>query len=110
MSSPARFEVGTFTNFKATDRVNVEGISLIVGISSGFSIIDVNSLSNIVAEGATLENRTGDLLLSTLTNGENHPDASAGITGFTGVGRGKGARFNQRYESRRSEQCHCQRS
>ncbi len=50
----------------------------------------MNSLANITANGATLENKTGNVLLATRTRGDNQPDAKLQVfTGFTGAGAAK---------------------
>ncbi len=81
------FEISTNTNFDATDRVNIEGISLVGAIAKGNSIVDAVTLSSVVLNGAALENDSGSIGISSLSNGNNHPNTTllvaAGLTGST---------------------------
>ena len=83
-------DISTSTDFVATDRVNIEGVSLLGGISVGHSIIDAVTRSKVSLNGASIENDSGRIGISTLSNGNNHPDATLlVISGFTGVGAAK---------------------
>ncbi len=75
VTSPASFEVTALTNYDAVDRVNIAGFALAAGAAVGLAAIDVNTLANIKADNAILENKTGDINLGTRIRGENLPDS-----------------------------------
>ncbi len=70
------FEITTYTNFEAIDKVDVESVALLGGISAGLSNIDAVTRSQVIANGARLENKTGDVLLASRGEGINRPESN----------------------------------
>gem|GEM_PF-5747045 len=69
------FEIVTGTNFEAADRVTVEALALGGSYTKGLSIIDAVTRSSVVANGASLINEGGTLLLSSRSQGSNNPES-----------------------------------
>ena len=95
-SDNLRFSVRASTEWQLTDAVVTTGISGAAGGAFANSSIEVLANSRIEANGATLENENGDLLLSTSSEGIN--SASSDVTmaaGITGAAVSNATAFTQ---------------
>ena len=84
---PGIFRIGASTGIRAVDRVKVESVSGF-GVTVAKSNIDTYANATINVTGATLENQSGDLYLT--TRSEADTTAGANLLIVTGVG-GAGA-------------------
>ena len=74
-AAPGTLEISALNDISATDVVRIEAVSgyaLAVGISD----IETKSDAKINLEGATLQNKSGDVYLTATTNTENRPSAN----------------------------------
>ncbi|HIG30502.1 MAG TPA: hypothetical protein EYQ50_22985, partial [Verrucomicrobiales bacterium] len=72
LDNPGLFDIETLARVKAVDSAKLEGVSLF-GLSIIMSEIQANTLSSIDLNGATLENLSGDIYLTSRTNGRTSP-------------------------------------
>ena len=73
--TPGLIEIEAINSGTATDSVRVEGVSLF-GIGAGLSRVEFDGRSNVLVDGAFIENKSGDVYLSTSTNSELRPSAN----------------------------------
>ncbi|MEO1524778.1 MAG: NosD domain-containing protein [Planctomycetota bacterium] len=95
-SDDLRFSVRASTDWQLADAVVTTGVSVTFGGAYAKSSIEVLANSRIEANGATLENENGDLLLSTSSGGTN--SASSDVTmaaGLTGAAVSNATAFTQ---------------
>ncbi|MFO7964214.1 MAG: LEPR-XLL domain-containing protein [Desulfobacterales bacterium] len=79
--------VQAYNDITAVDSVRVEAVSGLAGGAAGLSRIDAETLVDIDVDGATLENKSGDVYLTTRSSVSLYPSANLMVvSGLTGVG------------------------
>ena len=86
-ANPAQLQIEAKNDITAIDHVRIEGVGLF-NISAGFSRITTNSLAAVNLTGATVDNKSGDVYITTRTDAHNRPSANLVAAGtITGVPR-----------------------
>ncbi|MGN7612778.1 beta strand repeat-containing protein, partial [Magnetococcales bacterium HHB-1] len=89
---PGIFEIETLASTKAQDSVEVIGVGALA-ISIAESDVKTHSLSAIELDGATLENKSGDIFLTTRSEGKARPGsnltAAGAVTGGGSISTGE---------------------
>jgi hypothetical protein len=84
-SAPGLFQIEVANEITAVDSVRIETVSSF-GIGVGQSLLTSHSLAKINVDGATLENRSGDVYLTTRTGTGLRPSANLLVaSALTGV-------------------------
>jgi hypothetical protein len=82
--NPGIFRIEAVNDVSAIDSVRIESVSGF-GVSAGISRIESNTLASVNLDGATLENKAGDIYLTTKTNSNINPSANLLVaTALTG--------------------------
>jgi len=85
-ANPGILRIEALNDIRALDSVEVEGFSLIGAVTLGESEITTNTLALVSIDGATVENKAGDVDLTTKTNIEARTDVDLTVaSGLTGV-------------------------
>ncbi len=85
-ANPNFFDIRTSTDFNAIDNVQIQGISLVGGVSVGLSRIEARTLAAIDANGAFLENKSGNINMTAVGGGDNLAGANLQVaSGLTSV-------------------------
>ena len=85
------FRIESLTNAEAYDSVRIESVSGF-GVAVGVSRIDSTANAKINVTGATLENKTGDLLLATRAESRLQPSGNLLVASYAGGGAGVDAK------------------
>jgi hypothetical protein len=85
------FRIESLTNAKAYDSVRIESVSGF-GVTVGMSRIDSTTNATINVTGATLENKTGDLVLTTRAESDLTPSGNLLVASYAGGGAGVDAK------------------
>ncbi|MGC9328912.1 MAG: beta strand repeat-containing protein, partial [Candidatus Hinthialibacter sp.] len=82
-----RLDIQAYNNITAVDSVRIEAVSIVASAAVGLSRIDAQTDVRIDIDGATLENKTGDVYLTTRSSVSLYPSANLLVaSGLTGVG------------------------
>jgi Ca2+-binding RTX toxin-like protein len=80
-------EIQAFNNVLAVDSVRIESVSVLLSAAKGLSILNADTLVGINVNGATLENISGDIYLTTRSSVSLYPSANLLVaSGLIGVG------------------------
>ena len=80
-------DIQAFSRAFAFDKVDIESVSFLVGASAGKSHIDADLLTKVNVDGATIENKGGDVYLSARSQSQMNANSNLMVaSGLTGVG------------------------
>ncbi|MFV2066406.1 MAG: hypothetical protein ACC645_05460, partial [Pirellulales bacterium] len=85
-ASPNLFQIETFTDFDVVDKLDIEGFVLVGGVTAGLLDVRAKTLAEVTASGATLENKTGDVYLTSRSDGNVFASADLFVAGGLSAG------------------------